>query len=79
MAKGEVELGLVVITQILTTPGVELVGPLPSEIQSYLMFAAAVAATSPSKEAAKQLVSFLKGPKATPVIRAQGMQPAPPE
>ena len=29
VAKGEVELGMTVITQILTTPGVDLVGPLP--------------------------------------------------
>ena len=36
VAKGEVELGMVVITQILTTPGVDLVGPLPPEIQSYV-------------------------------------------
>jgi molybdate transport system substrate-binding protein len=33
VAKGELELGVVVITQILTTPGVELVGPLPPEIR----------------------------------------------
>ena len=45
VAKGEVELGLIVITQILTTPGVELVGPLPAEIQSYVVFAAGVSAT----------------------------------
>ena len=32
VAKGELELGVVVITQILTTPGVELVGPIPPEI-----------------------------------------------
>ena len=32
VAKGEIELGIPVITQILTTPGVELVGPLPPEI-----------------------------------------------
>jgi hypothetical protein len=31
--KGELELGVVVITQILTTSGVELVGPFPPEIQ----------------------------------------------
>ena len=34
VAEGKVELGIVVITQILTTPGVELVSPLPPEIQS---------------------------------------------
>ena len=42
VAKGEVELGMVVMTQILTTPGVELVGPLPPEIQSYVGFAAGI-------------------------------------
>ena len=36
VARGEVELGLVVITQILTTPGVQLAGPLPPEIQSHV-------------------------------------------
>lgn len=34
VAKGEIELGMVVTTQIMTTPGVELVGPIPREIQS---------------------------------------------
>lgn len=29
VAKGEAELGIVVITQILTSPGVDYVGPLP--------------------------------------------------
>ena len=38
VARGEVELGLVVITQIMTTPGVELLGPLPPELQSYVVF-----------------------------------------
>ena len=76
VAKGEVELGLVVITQILTTPGVDLVGPLPPEIQSYVMFTAGVSANSKVPEAAKQLMKFLTGPSAIPVIRAQGMEPA---
>jgi hypothetical protein len=46
VANGELELGVVVITQILTTPGVELVGPLPSEIQFYTMFFAGISANS---------------------------------
>ena len=75
MAKGEIELGVVVITQIVTTPGVELVGPLPSEIQYYIMFTAGVSANSKTPEAARELIKFLTGPSALPVIRAQGMEP----
>ena len=75
VAKGEVELGMVVITQILTTPGVELVGPLPPEIQSHVAFAAGVGANSKAPDAAMQLIEFLTGPVAIPVIRAQGMEP----
>ena len=76
VAKGEVELGLVVITQILTTPGVELVGPLPPELQSYVVFTAGISANSREPEAARDLIKFLTGPIATPVIRVQGMEPA---
>jgi molybdate transport system substrate-binding protein len=75
VAKGEVELGMVVITQILTTPGVELVGPFPPEIQSYVTFTAGISANSKSPEAAKRLIKFLTGPTAAPVIKAQGMEP----
>ena len=76
VAKGEVELGLVVITQILTTPGVELAGPLPEEIQSHVMITAGVNTNSREPEAARQLIRFLTSPSATHVIKAQGMEPA---
>jgi molybdate transport system substrate-binding protein len=75
VAKGEIELGMVVITQILTTPGVALVGPLPEEIQSYITFTAGVSASSKVPDAAKALMMFLKGPTAIPVIKSQGMEP----
>jgi molybdate transport system substrate-binding protein len=75
VAKGEVELGMVVITQILTTPGVELVGPLPPEIQSYITFTAGIGVNSKAPEAAGRLIKFLTGPTVTPVIKAQGMEP----
>jgi len=75
VARGEVELGIVVVTQILTTPGVELVGPLPPEIQSYVTFTAGISANSKAPEAARDLIKFLTGPTATPVIKTQGMEP----
>jgi molybdate transport system substrate-binding protein len=76
VAKGEIELGVVVITQILTTPGVELAGPLPPEIQFYTTFTAGVGAKSKVPGEARALIKFLIGPVATPVIKAQGMEPA---
>jgi molybdate transport system substrate-binding protein len=77
VARGEVELGLVVITQIITTPGVELAGRLPTELQSYVVFTAGISSKSKSSDAAKQLLKFLLGPVAVPVIKAQGMELVP--
>jgi molybdate transport system substrate-binding protein len=75
VAKGELELGVMVITQILTTPGVELVGPLPPEIQFYTVFTAGVSANSKAPDAARDLLKVLTSPTAIPVIKAQGMEP----
>jgi len=75
VAKGEVELGMVVNTQIVTTPGVELVGPLPAELQSYLIFTGGVSSKSKAPSAARDLLKFLTGPIAIPVIRSGGMEP----
>lgn len=77
VARGEVELGLVVITQLMTTPGVELVGPLPPELQSYVVFSGGISSKSKSSDAAKQLLKFLLGPVAARVIKAQGMELVP--
>lgn len=75
VAKGEVELALVPITQAFTTPGVELAGPLPPEIQFYTAFGGAISATSKSRNASADLLKFLKGPAALRVIKEQGMEP----
>jgi molybdate transport system substrate-binding protein len=75
VAKGEIELGMVVMTQIMTTPGVELVGPIPRELQSYVRWSGAVSANSAAPQVARDLLEFLTGPIATPVLKAQGMEP----
>jgi molybdate transport system substrate-binding protein len=75
VAKGELELGIVVITQILTTPGVDLVGALPSAIQYDFQFSAAISANAKAPGAAKDLIKFLTGPLTIPVLRSQGLEP----
>jgi molybdate transport system substrate-binding protein len=74
VAEGKIEIGMVNISQILTTPGVDLVGPLPPELQSYIVFSGGVSAKSKAPDAARELIKFLKG-QAVPVIKAQGMEP----
>jgi len=76
VAKGEVEFGLVVITQIQTTPGVELVGPLPPEIQSFAVFVAGVSTNSKAPAVSKEVIKFLTGPQSVRVMKLQGMEPA---
>lgn len=75
IANGEAELGVVIIPNILNVPGAELVGPLPPEIQSTVYFAGGVSATARQPEAARQLIAFLKSPRAAQMIRARGMSP----
>jgi molybdate transport system substrate-binding protein len=75
VAKGEIELAIVAITQTFTTPGVELAGPLPAEIQIYTAFGGAVSAGSKASDAARDLLTFLKSPTAIRVIKVQGMEP----
>ena len=75
VANGELELGIVVITQIVTTPGVDLVGPLPADIQSYVTFTGAISRTSSVPDLARQLIKFLTSPRVERTIRTQGMEP----
>lgn len=74
VAKGEVELGLSQITLILAAPGVELVGPLPAEIQNYLQFTAGIAAGSKQAEAGRAFIQFLSSPAAAAAMKAKGFE-----
>lgn len=72
---GEVEIGLTQISEILPYANAELVGPLPSDIQSRTYFSAAVSVASKEADAAKAFIKFLAAPAALAVIKAKGMEP----
>ena len=76
VASGEVELGLIVAPNILTVPGAELVGELPAEINSIVMFTAGVSAASPNQQAARELIKLLTTPEVKALIKARGNNPA---
>lgn len=75
VANGKAELAIHQVQELLPVSGIEIVGPLPTDLQETLVFAAAVTTGSRNSEAVKALVSFMQTPEATKVIRAKGMEP----
>jgi molybdate transport system substrate-binding protein len=78
VANGEAEIGVHVIVELVSVAGIDIVGPLPGDLQNIIVFAAAVMANAKDAEAAKALVNFLRTPEAVAVLKAKGMQPATP-
>jgi molybdate transport system substrate-binding protein len=76
IARGEAELGIHQISEILPVKGVTLVGPLPADIQNYTIYAAGLGTHGKESEAAKALLKTLSGPAAADVLKSKGMEPA---
>jgi molybdate transport system substrate-binding protein len=74
VASGEVELG-VFLLNVLTAPGLDVVGPFPAELQQEVIFTAAIGAGSKEAEAGKEFIVYLKSAAAVAVIKAKGMTP----
>jgi molybdate transport system substrate-binding protein len=76
IARGEADLGIHQISEILPVKGITLVGPLPADIQNYTVYAAGLGANGKESEAAKVLLKTLSGPAAADVLKSKGMEPA---
>jgi len=72
---GQVEIGLFLVTEILPVKGVKLVGTLPSALQGYVVYGAAVAADSGSPDKASEFVKFLSEPDMRGHWKAAGFEP----
>ena len=75
VAKGEAEMAVQAMSDHLAVQGVELVGPLPAEVQHYVVFTAGVGADVNDPRPAKELITFLTAPSAVPVLKAKGLEP----
>jgi molybdate transport system substrate-binding protein len=75
VAQGEAEIGVTAIATLMATQGVDIVGPLPAEIQSYVFFAAALSTAAAQPGIARNFIEFVTGPDASTIIRSKGMEP----
>jgi len=75
LAKGEVDYGLTFISEIITEPGVEVVGPLPRDISTPTSLVGFLSAHTKEREAAQALLRYLSSSEAHAVYTARGMQP----
>ena len=75
VARGEAEIGFQQISELLPEPGIDVVGPLPPEVQRVTVFSAGVAASSKNADAARALIRFLASSEAAGTVRASGLEP----
>ena len=75
VARGEAELGIQLISEIVSVPGAELLGPLPAELQAMTAISAGIVVTATDPDAARVLFKFLTSPAAATVIKTTGMEP----
>jgi molybdate transport system substrate-binding protein len=74
VAKGDAEIGLFNISEILPVGGVTLAGPLPVELQNYITFAGALHVDSAAPEPATAFLRALSDPKAREAWSAGGFE-----
>ena len=75
VAKGEAEIGFQQISELKPVAGIEIVGPVPAELQKITVYSAGIATVSKEPEAGKGLIRFLGSQAAREEIVKSGMEP----
>jgi molybdate transport system substrate-binding protein len=74
--RGEAEFGIQQMSELMAVSGIDVVGPLPAELQSVTMFTGCIPTSASHAEAGRMLLRFLTTPDAKRVIRSKGLEPA---
>jgi len=75
VASGEAEIGFHMKSELLPVKGIDIIGPLPPELQHFTAFSGAMHSATKEKEAAAALIKFLTAPAAQEVLRKHGLDP----
>ena len=75
IVSGEADIGFQQISELIHSPGLDYIGPLPSEVQKITVYSAGIHSRAKQPEAAKALVKSLTALTAEMVIKKHGMEP----
>ncbi|MEQ1614772.1 MAG: substrate-binding domain-containing protein [Hyphomicrobiaceae bacterium] len=75
LLRGEADVGLQQMPELMAVPGIDVVGPLPAEIQLVTIFSAGLSTAAKNVDGSKAWIEQLRSTEATAVIRTKGMEP----
>jgi molybdate transport system substrate-binding protein len=75
VARGEAELAVQQISELMPVAGIDIVGPLPGNLQKISLFAAAIFTAAKNPAGGANLVSFLAQPELAPILARKGLSP----
>ncbi len=75
LVSGEADLAVQQISELKQVAGVEVVGPIPRELQTAAVFSAGRWAASAKSEQADALLKYLASPEVAPLLRESGLEP----
>ena len=76
LLRGEADIGIQQMAELMAVDGIDVVGPLPAEIQMVTPFVAAIPTNAAYAAAGRAVIAFLTTPDAKRVIKARGLEPA---
>jgi molybdate transport system substrate-binding protein len=76
VARGDADIGAQQISELLPVSGIEILPPLPAELQHTIIYGATAFPQSTQREAAQAFVNFLRSEPARAVLRKKGLEPA---
>jgi molybdate transport system substrate-binding protein len=76
VAHGEADLAVQLMPELMSVSGVDVVGPFPADLQSYVVLTGGLSTSTTDKVRAEAFLAFLKKPSAVTVIRQKGLEPS---
>jgi len=74
LLRNEADVGIQQLSELMAVPGIEIIGPLPPDIQATTVFSAGLSTSAKNPEGGQALLAFLRTAKTAAIVKSKGMQ-----